>query len=190
MSALHEVDNKTLANNLVTIVNQVLFTFLLDQHLPNQIRLQAQNVILDLTAASINAAGSPKSPLFLQRYSPAVFKYVDTLCFKGESLSVSASIAFVQWFALYISNINYFWPWAKWYRFLSFFILREGVDQYSSASPYRLLISQFIMGACTISGKSVVENSVPESIMKLTEVAFFNPTQPVRDQGNGCNVIS
>lgn len=74
--------------------------------------------------------------------------------------------------------------------FLSFFILREGVDQYSSASPYRLLISQFIMGACTISGKSVVENSVPESIMKLTEVAFFNPTQPVRDQGNGCNVIS
>ncbi|KNB44463.1 hypothetical protein JH06_1650 [Blastocystis sp. subtype 4] len=172
VSALHEIDNKTLANNLVTIVNQVLFTYVLDYHLPNQVQLQAQNIILDLTAASINTAGSPKSPLFLQRYSPAVFKYVDTLCFKGESLSVNASVAFIQWFALYISNINYFWPWTKW----------EGVDQYSSASPYRLLISQFIMASCTISGKSVVENQIPESIVKLVEVGLFNPTQPVHSE--------
>ena len=66
--------------------------------------------------------------------------------------------------------------------FCHFIIQREGVDQYSSASPYRLLISQF-MASCTISGKSVVENQIPESIVKLVEVGLFNPTQPVRDQG-------
>ena len=140
VSALHEIDNKTLANNLVTIVNQVLFTYVLDYHLPNQVQLQAQNIILDLTAASINTAGSPKSPLFLQRYSPAVFKYVDTLCFKGESLSVNASVAFIQWFALYISNINYFWPWTKWYLFLSFHYMkgrsRSVFDSFSLSSSY------------------------------------------------------
>ena len=67
--------------------------------------------------------------------------------------------------------------------FCHFIIQREGVDQYSSTSPYRLLISQFIMASCTISGKSVVENQIPESIVKLVEVGLFNPTQPVRDQG-------
>ena len=57
------------------------------------------------------------------------------------------------------------------------------MDQYSPASPYRLLISQFVMAACTISGKAMVESKVPESILKLAEVGVFNPTQPVRDQG-------
>lgn len=56
--------------------------------------------------------------------------------------------------------------------FCHFIIQREGVDQYSSASPYRLLISQFIMASCTISGKSVVENQIPESIVKLVEVGY------------------
>lgn len=147
------------------------------------IRLTSSSEYLLSTAASINTAGSPKSPLFLQRYSPAVFKYVDTLCFKGESLSVNASVAFIQWFALYISNINYFWPWTKWYLFLSFHYTkgrsRSVFVSFSLSSSYFSIHHGIVYNQC----KSVVENQIPESIVKLVEVGLFNPTQPVRDQG-------
>ena len=59
---------------------------------------------------------------------------------------------------------------------------RESIDQYSITSPYRLLISQFIIAMCSMNDRNVVRQRVGDAIMELTEIAVFNPTQPVRDQ--------
>ena len=114
ISALHEVDNKTLANNLASITNQVLFSTLLNPSLPKDIQLQAQNVLSDLSAHSISTSTASTRHLFIQRFSAAVFKYVDTLCMKGDQLSFDATKLLVQWFSCYISNTDFFWPWNKW----------------------------------------------------------------------------
>ena len=115
VSALHEVDNKTLANNLAAIANQVLFSAILNPALPKDTRLQAQNVLCELSAASISTTSTSTRLLFIQRFSPAVFKFVDTLCTKSDQLSFDATRDFIAWFACYISNTDFFWPWAKWY---------------------------------------------------------------------------
>ena len=60
---------------------------------------------------------------------------------------------------------------------------RENVDQYSITSPYRVIISQFIIALCTLNGKDAVHKKIADAIMYLVEIAMFNPTKPVRDQG-------
>lgn len=70
VSALHEVDNKTLANNLAAIANQVLFSAILNPALPKDTRLQAQNVLCELSAASISTTSTSTRLLFIQRFSP------------------------------------------------------------------------------------------------------------------------
>lgn len=134
VSALHEVDNKTLANNLAAITNQVLFSTILTPSRPKDIRLQAQNILCELSAASISTSSPSTRLLFIQRFSPAVFKFVDTLCMKGDQLTFDATCEFVSWFACYISNTDFFWPWAKWHVLISIFT----VGKTSLSSPSRL----------------------------------------------------
>lgn len=135
VSALHEVDNKTLANNLAAIANQVLFSAILTPSLSKDVRLQAQNVLCELSAASISTSSPSTRLLFIQRFSPAVFKFVDTLCMKGDQLAFDATREFISWFACYISNTDFFWPWSKWHVFLSAFTV--GKTSRSSLSRLR-----------------------------------------------------
>ena len=114
--ALHEVAGKTLANNLAAIFCQVLFSVIMDPWRPAGMTLMAQRVLIDLTAVAINTAGQ-QPPLLLQRFSPAVFKFVDTLALTGEAMKLPSSWRLVDSFALYVSNIDYFWPWSKWWEF-------------------------------------------------------------------------
>ena len=93
----------------------MLFSFILDTTRPIKLRLQAENVLLQLAVLSINNADHLKESLFIQRFSPAIFRYVDTICMYGDKLTSEALQVFVTWFAKHMTNTDYFWPWQKWY---------------------------------------------------------------------------
>lgn len=125
--ALHEVDDRTLANNLAAMTCQGLFSVLIDPSRTTSHQLQAQRVLMDLAVVAINTAGQ-QPPLFLQRFSPAVFKFVDTLALNGEAMKLPAAWRLIDWFALYSTNTDFFWPWNKWWEF------RRGVTQGGSGA--------------------------------------------------------
>ena len=41
----------------------------------------------------------------------------NTLALTGEAMKLPSSWRLVDSFALYVSNIDYFWPWSKWWEF-------------------------------------------------------------------------
>lgn len=94
---------------------QVLFSHILDTTQPASLSLHAQNTLLHLAVASINSDQSSQGA-FLQRLSPALFRYVDSLAMYGDSLTAEALQVLIFWFARHMINTEYYWPWQKWSR--------------------------------------------------------------------------
>ena len=64
------------------------------------------------------------------------------------------------------------------------------MEQYVPTAPYRRLISQFVMAMAALAGKPALAAKIPESVLRLAEMAQFSPTQPIRDQSrDGGKVI-
>ena len=117
ISPVHEIDTRTLQNNIASAVCQVLFSFIMSPTFPPSYSLQATNTCFDLAVQSINY-NEDSNPSFISRFSPAVFKYVDTLANKAEVLTFEATCKLIDFFAFYLTNTNFFWPWSKWWEIL------------------------------------------------------------------------
>lgn len=109
----HEIDQRTLDKNIASIIIQVLFSFILDTTQSTTLSLHAQNTLLHLAISSINADQSSEGA-FLQRLSPALFRYINSLCTYGDLLTAEAIQMLIFWFARHMINTEYFWPWQKW----------------------------------------------------------------------------
>ena len=73
--------------------------------------------VLDAVGVGCSSLRREYAHGLLQRFSPAVFKFVDTLALTGEAMKLPSSWRLVDSFALYVRNIDYFWPWSKWWEF-------------------------------------------------------------------------
>ena len=109
----HEIDQRTLDKNIASIIIQVLFSFILDTTQSTTLSLHAQNTLLHLAISSINADQSSEGA-FLQRLSPPLFRYINSLCTYGHLLTAEAIQMLIFWFARHMVNTEYFWPWQKW----------------------------------------------------------------------------
>ena len=67
-----------------------------------------------LNAESLKIQDQGGRSSFLRTLPSAVYKVTDKLCLNGDVLSVNATKWLIQWFALYLSNSDFCWPWAKW----------------------------------------------------------------------------
>lgn len=164
------------------ITNQILLSFVLNPEIETSISLQAADTMIDLSVASINFTETDQAS-FISRFSSAVFKFIDTLSNKSEMFVFEAIQKLVDFFAIYISNTNFLWPWAKWFDFWNSINCRENVNQLAVTSNYRIMISQFMIACASLAGFDYLTSVVPSAVLSLVDIGSFVPTQPLRDQG-------
>lgn len=114
ISPVYEIDTRTLHNNLAFSTAQTLFSFLMNVAIHPSFSLHAGKTIINLAINSINS-NQGKQESFIERFSPAMFKFIDTIANKGDALSFEATYKLIQFFPMYMCSTNYFWPWSKWW---------------------------------------------------------------------------
>ena len=114
VSSFHDVHPTILANNLTNLLSQALFTLILSEGRSLSLRLHSQYVSMLINSEAIKVNEQGDQSMFLKGFPSAMFKVTDTLCSRGEELHIHAATTLVQWFALYMTNSNFFWPWQKW----------------------------------------------------------------------------
>ena len=54
--------------------------------------------------------------------------------------------------------------------------------QFPPSSPYRVIISEFIIALSSLCGRAFVQRALPEMVLKYCEIGYFTPSMPMRDQ--------